>query len=60
MEKLMVLPSELIKNSLLFFTDDACKLKESIIIDETEVEIEIEALNPSIPLKFPLFLILKL
>ena len=53
MKKLMMLPSELIKKNLLLFMDDACKLKEFTIIDETEVEIEIEVLNPSIPLNFP-------
>ena len=43
MEKL-TLHSELIKKTLLLFTDEACKLKESAIIDETEAEIETEAL----------------
>ena len=43
MEKLMLL-SELIKKTLLLFTDEACKLKESAIIDETETEIETEVL----------------
>ena len=43
MEKLTLL-SELIKKTLLLFTDEACKLKESAIIDETEAEIETEGL----------------
>ena len=60
MEKLMMLLSKLIKKNFSLFTDDAYKLKESTIIDETETEIETEVLNPSIPLKFPLFLIFKL
>ena len=52
-----MLLSELINKNLLLVTDDAYKLKESIIIDETEAEIKIEVLNsldsenevPSIP-----------
>ena len=40
MEKLMVVLFQLIKKNLLLFTDDAYKLKESTIIDETEAEIE--------------------
>ena len=40
-----MLLSELINKNLLLVTDDAYKLKESIIIDETEAEIEIEVLN---------------
>ena len=60
MEKLIMLLSKLIKKNLLLFTDDAYKLKESTITDETEIEIEIEVLNPLIPLKFQPFLILKL
>ena len=60
MEKMIMLLSKLIKKNLLLFTDDAYKLKESTITDETEIEIEIEVLNPLIPLKFPPFLILKL
>ena len=55
-----MLLSKLIKKNLLLFTDDAYKLKESTITDETEIEIEIEVLNTLIPLKFPPFLILKL
>ena len=41
MEKFMMLLSELIKRNLLLFTDDVFKLKESIIIDATEAEIEV-------------------
>ena len=40
-----MLLSELIKKNLWLVTDDVYILKESIIIDETEVEIEIEVLN---------------
>ena len=60
MEKSIMLLSKLIKINILLCTDDAYKLKESTIKDETETEIEIEVLNTSIPLKFPLFLTLKL
>ena len=41
MEKFMMLLSELIKRNLLLVTDDVFKLKESIIIDTTEAEIEV-------------------
>ena len=60
MEKSIMLNSKLIKINILLCTDDAYKLKESTITGETEIEIEIELLNPSITLKFPLFLTLKL
>lgn len=39
--------SELIQKNLLSFAEDANKLKESTIIDETEAEIETKMLNPS-------------
>ena len=42
MEKLIMLLPKLIKKNLSLFTDDAYKLKESAITDETEVEIETE------------------
>ena len=45
MEKFMMLLSELIKRNLLLVTDDVFKLKESIIIDATEAEIEVWVLN---------------
>ena len=41
MEKFMMLLSELIKRNLLLVMDDVYKLKESIIIDATEAEIEV-------------------
>ena len=41
MEKFMILLSELIKRNLLLVMDDVYKLKESIIIDATEAEIEV-------------------
>ena len=37
----MLLP-KLIKKNLSLFTDDAYKLKESAITDETEIKIETE------------------
>ena len=43
----MILFSELIQKKLVSFAEDANKLKESTIIDETEAEIEIKMLNPS-------------
>ena len=44
---MMMLFSELIQKNLLSFAEDANKLKESTIIDETEAEIETKMLNPS-------------
>ena len=41
----LMLLSKLIKKKLLLVKDEACKLKEPIIRDETEAEIEIELLN---------------
>ena len=45
MEKSIMLLSKLIKINILLCTDDAYKLKEPTITDETEIEIEIEVLN---------------
>ena len=45
MGNLMMLLSKLIKKNLLLVKDEAGKLKEPIIRDETEAEIEIELLN---------------
>ena len=42
MEKLIMLLPKLIKKNLSLFTDDAYKLKEPAITDETEIEIETE------------------
>ena len=40
-----MLLSQLIKKNLLLVKDDAYKLKEFIIIDETKAETEIDVLN---------------